>query len=58
MEYHNTDTEYVPYHGGYPFRSTCSCGWKSKTYAAIHAAEAMAQEHLKHPDVRNCLVLL
>jgi hypothetical protein len=58
MQYHKTRVEYVPYSGGYPYRSVCSCGWRSKTYAATHAAEAMAQDHLDHPDAQNRLVLL
>lgn len=55
---HGTQIEYVSYHGGYPFRATCWCGWKSKTYAAIHAAELMAQDHLAHPAEKNRTVLV
>jgi hypothetical protein len=49
MDEHATSIEYVPYNGGYPFRSKCACGWRSKTYAATHAAEAMGQDHLDNP---------
>jgi hypothetical protein len=55
---HDTKIEYVPYHGGYPFRATCLCGWKSKTYAATHAAQTMADEHVSHPARTNFSVLL
>jgi hypothetical protein len=32
---------------GYPYRATCSCGWQSNTYCAEHAAQGMAEYHLK-----------
>ena len=55
---HVTKIEYVSYHGGYPFRATCRCGWMSKTYAATHAAQIMADDHLAHPEQHNRSVLL
>ena len=54
---HQTQIEYVSYHGGYPFRATCPCGWKSKTYASQQAAGIMAAEHLADPANRNLTVL-
>jgi hypothetical protein len=55
---HQTKIEYVPYNGGYPFRATCVCGWKSKTYAANHAAQTMADEHISDPARVNFSLLL
>lgn len=55
---HQTKVEYVSYHGGYPFRATCICGWRSKTYAATHAAQTMAEEHVNDPSRKNMTVLL
>ena len=55
---HQTKVEYVSYHGGYPFRSTCVCGWKSKTYVSTDAAQMMADEHVANPAVRNLTVLV
>jgi len=55
---HYTQIEYVSYHGGYPFRATCPCGWKSKTYASEQAAGIMAAEHVAHPAVLNLTVLV
>lgn len=54
---HTTKIEYVPYNGGYPFRATCQCGWKSKTYAADHAAKVMAEDHILNPTQPNRTVL-
>lgn len=54
---HGTKVEYVPYHGGYPFRATCWCGWKSKTYASFGAATLIAEDHMEHPTDRNRTVL-
>jgi hypothetical protein len=31
---------------GYPYRAVCSCGWRSNTYAAEHAAQTMGDDHL------------
>ncbi len=31
---------------GYPYRAECECGWISKSYAAVHAARTMADEHI------------
>lgn len=31
---------------GYPFRAACACGWQSNTYAATHAAQIMADDHV------------
>lgn len=58
MPQHGTQVEYVSYHGGYPFRATCWCGWKSKCYAATHAAQIMADEHLADPARKNMTVLV
>jgi len=55
---HGTEIEYRSYHNGYPFRATCWCGWKSKHYAAAHAAQIMADEHLADPARQNLTVLL
>lgn len=55
---HGTKIEYVSYHGGYPFRAVCDCGWKSKCYAATHAAQIMADDHLTHPSALNRSVLV
>jgi hypothetical protein len=57
MEHTIWRVEYVPYAGGYPFRAVCSCGWRSKTYAAIHAAQTVGEDHVQSPD-RNRTVLL
>ena len=32
---------------GYPYRAQCVCGWQSNTYAAEHAAQAMADDHIR-----------
>jgi len=55
---HGTAIEYVSYHGGYPYRAVCACGWKSKCYAATHAAQTMADDHLLNPGVANRTVLV
>lgn len=31
---------------GYPYRAECDCGWISKSYAAVHAARTMADDHI------------
>jgi hypothetical protein len=31
---------------GYPYRAQCDCGWISKSYAAVHAARTMADDHI------------
>ena len=31
---------------GYPYRAECACGWISKSYAAVHAARTMADDHI------------
>lgn len=32
---------------GYPYRAVCAgCGWRSKPYAATHAAAIMADDHV------------
>lgn len=32
--------------GRYPFRPTCTCGWKDWGYVADHAAQMMVDAHL------------
>lgn len=43
---HVVTVGWVPNNHGYPYRATCSCGWQSRTYAATHAAQIMADEHV------------
>jgi hypothetical protein len=43
---HAMTVQWVPHNHGYPYRSTCSCGWQSNTYAAKRAAQLMADEHI------------
>ena len=63
IEGHGTKVEYLSYAGGthstgYPFRATCWCGWKSKTYASMAAAQIMAEDHLEHPaDLRRTVLV-
>lgn len=47
MNNHATTVAYYPFSNhGYPFRATCECGWTSTSYAAQHAAQQMADEHM------------
>ena len=43
---HSVEVAWVPNNHGYPYRATCSCGWRSNTYAATHAAQSMAEDHV------------
>lgn len=43
---HVADVVRVYNHHGYPFRAACVCGWESNTYAAVHAAQIMADDHV------------
>jgi hypothetical protein len=42
---HSVTFSYAGAHG-YPYRAECACGWISKSYAAVHAARTMADEHI------------
>jgi hypothetical protein len=45
---HVADVVRVYDNHGYPFRAACVCGWQSNTYAAVHAAKIMADDHVAH----------
>ena len=35
-----------------PFRAYCTCGWLSSMHASLDAAQALGDDHVKHPDRR------
>lgn len=42
---HTTTVDWTPNNHGFPYRATCTCGWASRGYVHMHAAESMAEDH-------------
>jgi hypothetical protein len=47
---HITTVEWIEHNHGYPYRAHCDCGWQSNTYAAAHAAQNMADNHIANVE--------
>jgi hypothetical protein len=50
---HNAAVTWTTNNHGYPYKAFCECGWQSRGYVAVHAAQSMADGHLDECESRG-----